>query len=78
MTEQNMKEFDPECEKHWPLLIVKVVDPGCTLEVQIENVVTGKITRLSSTEDASLDQVAFENALVRSFRLALQSLDKQK
>lgn len=67
---QNMQEFDPECEKHFPLLVVKAVDPGCTIELQIENGITGKVTRLSSTESIDRDRDAFEKALLSAFRNA--------
>lgn len=59
VAEQQMAEFDPECELHHPLLIIKVVDPGCTLELQIENVVTGRVVRLTSGENSSLDESMF-------------------
>jgi hypothetical protein len=68
--QKDMREFDPECEKHHPLLIVKAVDPGCTLEIQIENAVTGKVTRITSTESEKADMEAFEAALLAAFREA--------
>lgn len=52
----NMKEFDPTYERHYPLLIVKTVDPGCTIELQIENSLTGEITRITSTESPDEDE----------------------
>ncbi len=58
-----MKEFDPECELHYPLLIIKAVDPGCTLELQIENAVTGKVIRLTTTDDPSNDHRTFHQAV---------------
>ncbi len=70
VAEQQMKEFDPECERHHPLLIIKAVDPGCTLELQIEMVSSGKIIRLTSTEDGKVDQQTFEQAILTSFREA--------
>jgi|HubBroStandDraft_5_1064220.scaffolds.fasta_scaffold98903_2 hypothetical protein len=70
VAEQKMKEFDPECERHQPLLIIKTVDPGCTLELQIENCKTGVVTRLTSTDDASQDRRQFLNAIEREFLVA--------
>ena len=62
----NMKEFDPTKERHLPLLIVKAVDPGCTLEPQIENAVTGEVVRLTTTSDAAKDDA---DRMVESRRL---------
>lgn len=73
----NMKEFDPTKETHHPLLIVKAVDPGCTLELQIENAVTGEVVRLTTTESASGDMWEFERALLKQFRIAWAGADKK-
>ncbi len=65
-----MKEFDPECELHRTLLIVKAVDPvdpGCALELQIENCMTGKVTRLSTTESETVDEIMFVAAVKSAF-----------
>ena len=70
VAEQHMKEFDPECERHLPVLIVKAVDPGCTLELQIEDCTTGKVTRLTTTEDPNQDLASFEAAVLSAFRAA--------
>lgn len=75
VAEQQMKEFDPECERHMPLLIVKAVDPGCTLELQVENVVNGQITRLTSTESVERDMASFEQVIIAQFRLAWKELE---
>jgi len=69
---QKMKEFDPKCERHYPLLIVKAVDPGCTIEVQIENCMTGEVTRLTTGEEHDYDMALFEAAIIKAFRLAFQ------
>lgn len=65
-----MREFDPSKERHRPLLIVKSVDPGCTLELQIENCVTGEVTRLTTGDSDAADRVAFEKAVVDALRKA--------
>jgi hypothetical protein len=70
VAQQQMKEFDPECERHWPLLLVKAVNPGCTLELQIENAVTGKVVRITSTEAPDCDDAYMEAAVVEQFRIA--------
>lgn len=66
----NMREFDPTKELHYTLLVVKQVDPGCTAELQIEDSQTGEVTRITTTEDPSGDQRAFEQALLTAFRKA--------
>lgn len=74
VAQQRMKEFDLECELHHPLLIVKAVDPGCTTELQIENCVTGKIVRLTTTDESVADMNKFIDAVCDEFRKAwLQS-----
>lgn len=65
---QARPEFDPKSELHYPLLIVKVVDPGCTLELQIEVALTGKLVRISSTEFPKVDMELFVSALVSQFK----------
>lgn len=70
VAQNHMKEFDPEYELHHPLLIVKAVDPGCTLELQIENCRTGQVTRITTTDDSDTDRRAFEEALIATFRAA--------
>jgi hypothetical protein len=70
VAQQRMMEFDSECEKHFPLLVVKAVDPGCTLELQIEDARTGQITRLTTTDGD--DRAVFEAALLKAFRAAWQ------
>lgn len=49
------REFDPETEVHHFGILVKLVDPGCTLEVQIEER-SGQVTRITTTEDRTLDR----------------------
>lgn len=56
-------EFDPTSEKHFPLLIIKAVEPGCTTELQIENTLTGEVTRFTTTEDPSDDEKVFATAI---------------
>lgn len=68
--QQNMREFDPECERHFPILVIKAVDPGCTLELQIEDAATGEVTRLTSRDDPKKDLEVFEKAVLTAFRKA--------
>lgn len=75
---QRMKEFDPECERHLPLLLVKVVDPGCTLELQIEDCRTGKVTRLTTTDSAAADMLTFKNAVQSALETAWTAAKKEK
>lgn len=70
VAQSNMKEFDPTRELHKPILIIKSVDPGCTLELQIENAITGEVIRLTSTEDGRSDMAVFEQAIIEAFRSA--------
>lgn len=70
VAEQNMLEFDPECERHWPLLTIKKVDPGCTMELQIEIAYTGEVIRLTTTDDEAGDDARFEAAVLAAFRKA--------
>lgn len=67
-----MSEFDPTSERHFPLLIIKAVEPGCTTELQIEDVQSGKVTRLTTTEDADQDEALFEHAVLEAFRAAFR------
>ena len=70
LQEVGMKEFDPECERHWPLLIIKKVDPGCTEELQIENAETGEVVRITTTDNPAADMIKFETAILEQFRKA--------
>lgn len=55
-------EFNPETETHHFGLLVKFVDPGCTLELQIEEC-TGRVTRLTTTDNSEADLRAFKAAV---------------
>lgn len=57
-----MAEFEPTSEKHFPLLIIKAVEPGCTTEIQIEDALTGKILRYTTTDDGDADDALFLDA----------------
>lgn len=67
VAQSNMKEFDPRKERHWPLIIAKLVDPGCTAEIQIENCATGAITRITTTDDPHGDEVRIRTAVLAVF-----------
>jgi hypothetical protein len=73
---QQMKEFDPECERHWPILIVKAVDPGCTLELQIEIPHSKSVIRLTSTDDPGRDKKAFLDAVSKAFSEAWDAAER--
>lgn len=77
VAQQKMKEFDPECERHFPLLIVKAVDPGCTLEFQIENVPSGRVVRITTTESEEHDMQNMRQAL-EQFAYALTLFERQE
>jgi hypothetical protein len=76
VAQSNMREFDPTKELHYPVLLVKLIDPGCTAELQIENAVTGEVTRLTTTEDGDDEQV-FIDALTTAFRAAWDARCRQ-
>lgn len=61
-------------ELHKPLLIIKAVDPGCTLELQIENCANGEVTRLTTTDKDDLPE--FEMAVVKAFRTAWLNVER--
>lgn len=63
---QLMKEFDPECEKHYPIMIIKAIDPGCTLEIQIE-CADGRVIRDTTTNDPHGDRIRFRGIVVEQF-----------
>lgn len=66
----NMKEFNPAFERHFPVLIVKAVDPGCTLELQIESAHDGSVIRLTTTESPEVDKKVFLKAVTDAFTKA--------
>jgi hypothetical protein len=72
--QDNMKEFDPTSEQHWPLLIVKAVDGGCTTELQIENATNGDVTRVTTTDNEEFDDDEMERALQEAFQIAWNNL----
>lgn len=60
------REFDPTSEKHHVALLIKWVDPGCTVELQIERS-NGTVTRLTSTESPAEDRATFTAAVLTAF-----------
>ena len=56
------REFNPETECHYAIFTVKVVDPGCTLEVQVEER-SGAVTRITTTEDPEVDHTEIRKAV---------------
>lgn len=55
-------QFEPTTEVHHFGFVVKVVNPGCTLEVQIEER-SGRVTRLTTTEDQLDDHAVVRRAV---------------
>lgn len=72
-----MTEFDPRSEKHFGLLLIKAVEPGCTTELQIENLLTGAITRLTTTDFPEDDERDFRAAVVDAFDAAWTTYCKE-
>ena len=64
-------EFDPKSEKHFVAMVVKFVDPGCTLELQIEES-DGTVTRLTSTENPTADKSEFMLAVTQAFERSMK------
>lgn len=62
-------EFDPTTEQHFPLLLIKAVEPGCTTEIQLE-LIDGTVMRFTTTEDADQDDKLFEEKVLDCFRYA--------
>lgn len=60
------KEFDPTKEKHHFGFVVKSVNPGCTLEMQIEDN-EGNVTRVTSTENKEEDKYEFSKVVLEAF-----------
>lgn len=67
-----MMEFDPRAELHNPILIVKLVDPGCTVELQIEDCATGRVLRFTTTDNRDDDVKLFSEELLKAFHTALK------
>ena len=65
------RQFEPETETHHIAFQVKIVDPGCTLEVQIEER-SGQVTRVTTTDNQEHDRIAImtaiSEAVVRMFK----------
>lgn len=60
------KEFDPTKEKHHFGFVVKAINPGCTVEMQIEDS-EGTVTRITSTESRQDDYNAMYAAVNHAF-----------
>jgi hypothetical protein len=69
-----MPEFDPKTERHFPLLIVKYVEPGCTTELQIENCISGEVHRFTTTDNSTKDDELFEKMVLEAYRAAWAGL----
>jgi len=63
-------EFDPTSERHYTVLTVKLVDPGCTLELQLEER-DGTVTRLTTGENPEYDREIFRAAAMAAFDRAM-------
>ena len=55
-------EFNPNTEAHHFGFIVKLIDPGCTIEVQIEER-SGRVTRITTTENPDDDRLAINRTI---------------
>lgn len=59
------REFDPSTECHYQGFTIKVVDPGCTLEIQIEER-SGRVTRITTTDDVTTDKDQIRQAVLEA------------
>jgi len=66
---ENSTQFEPASETHHFGFMVKLVEPGCTSEVQIEER-SGRVTRITTTENADNDY----NAIHAAVNLALDRM----
>lgn len=64
-------EFDPMSETHHFGFVVKSVNPGCTMEMQIEEA-DGRVTRITTTENSLEDYHAMKVAVMAAFDRFLQ------
>jgi hypothetical protein len=64
-------EFDPSSELHHFGFLVKAVDPGCTVELQIEEK-NGHVVRITSTESPERDFEVMRSAVVAAFERFFQ------
>lgn len=71
-------EFDPKSEKHFPLLIIKGIDPDCTFELQIEHGDTGQIERFTTTDDFADDMVKFKHAVLLAFEAVWSRFERRE
>lgn len=71
VSEGKMQQFDPASERHYFGFQVKVVDPGCTLEYQVEEA-DGTVTRLTTTEDSVADSNQLQNIVADVVRRLLE------
>lgn len=67
------KEFDPTKEKHHFGFVVKIIDPGCTRELQIEHR-DGTVERYTSTEDEVDDLNVWSRAVRNAFHKLFQNM----
>lgn len=68
--------YDPMSEKHFPLLVVKIIDNGNEEELQIENCRTGGITRLSP--DGQFDSRTIETTVALCLKSVLREYQREK
>lgn len=59
------RQFEPSSETHHFGFMVKAVDPGCTLEVQIEEI-DGRVTRITTTENTEADKREIEASVLQA------------
>jgi hypothetical protein len=59
------REFNPETEVHHFGFQVKIIEPGCSFEVQIEEF-SGRVTRITTTDDIVKDHIVIRNAITEA------------
>lgn len=65
------RQFEPSTETHNFGFLVKIVDPGCTLEVQIEER-SGRVTRITTTESRARDKEVIHATVLQALDRTLQ------
>jgi hypothetical protein len=65
------RQFEPETETHHFGFVVKVVDPGCTLEIQIEER-SGQVTRITTTDEPHADVEVITAAVLDALKRMVQ------
>ena len=51
-------------DRYYPALVVRFVDPGCTLELQVDQ--PDRCVRVTTTECGVVDRLAFRRAVIEA------------